>query len=75
MPNPNCSGCNLTGYYKGDPCGAVAQCQTDDGKWWCHAHYSIAILQPDRFDRVREWYKRKNAGPAVDRNKDVNFVN
>lgn len=50
-----CSGVDVSGHRKGEPCGAIAK-YTLKGKSYCAAHRSIAQKEPKRFkDATHCW--------------------
>lgn len=52
-----CSGVDVGGYRKGEPCGAVAK-YTLKGKAYCAAHRSIAQKEPRRFKAAIECWEK-----------------
>ena len=52
-----CSAVNVSGYRKGDPCGAVAK-YAHKGKYYCAAHKTIAVKEPGRFKRATELWEK-----------------
>lgn len=49
-----CAGWQLTGYWKGYPCGNDGKYEASDGKKYCHAHYTIAEKTPERFQNLKK---------------------
>lgn len=52
-----CSGINVIGYRKGEPCGAIAKFDFK-GRHYCGAHRSIAQKQPGRFKQAIACWER-----------------
>ena len=52
-----CSGVQLTGYYLGEGCGAVAKYE-HRGKYYCAAHNTVAKKEPARFKRALRLWER-----------------
>jgi len=62
--NDTCNGIQVSGYWKGYPCGASAKFKASDGKMYCHSHYAVAENNPERFTKAisdREKWKSRQS--------------
>ena len=54
-----CAGVNLSGYWKGHSCGAIAKFK-HEGKDYCSPHFAVAVNDPQRFEKVKAQFEKRH---------------